>query len=107
MGAQTINPRIGATCPALQNENYEYHLSGDCRKFCTCLLNGEGCKGRTIEDPEDRSSNFFSRGKCNIDLEEINKCPLYGASKETFISLVKDKSQKELDEKLRNIENSN
>lgn len=90
-------------CPALTNENYEYHLSGDCNKFCICSLNNLPCKGRIIQDPEDASSNFFSRGKCVIDKDKIKTCPAYGLSKESFILIIKDKAQKELDGKLKNI----
>jgi hypothetical protein len=95
------NTVISTTCPALINENYEYHLSGDCRKYCSCMIHNKQCIGIYIEDPEDRSNHFFSRAKCAIDTEEIKKCPLYGSSKAQFIQLVKEKSQKELDEKLK------
>lgn len=94
-------PVIGATCPALYKENYEYHLSGDSTKFCLCILNDRKCVGREIIDPDDQSSQFFSRGKCSIDMEEIKKCPMYGMSKETFQTILKEKAQKELDEKLK------
>ena len=96
-------PQIGTTCPALTNENYDYHLSGDCRKFCICTLNNQPCTGRRIEDPNNQSSQFFSRGRCMIDDAGLKKCPVYGSSKETFAKIIKDKMQKELEEKLKNI----
>jgi hypothetical protein len=93
-------PEIGTTCPALSKEDYNYYLSGHCEEFCICSITGNGCFGRTIEDPKDASSQFFSRGMCNIDLNRIKRCPLYGVSKETFAAIVKDRMQKELDAKL-------
>jgi hypothetical protein len=50
-------------CPALTNENYDYMLSGDCLSHCTCMLNDRRCIGFDVVDPEDRSSQFFSKGK--------------------------------------------
>ncbi|MFA6090056.1 MAG: hypothetical protein WC755_09445 [Candidatus Woesearchaeota archaeon] len=96
-------PVIGATCPALYKENYEYHLSGDSAEYCLCILNDQKCAGRVISDPDDQSSQFFSRGKCSIDMEKIKKCPMYGMSKETFQTILKEKAQKELDEKLNHL----
>lgn len=96
-------PLIGTTCPALTNENYGYHLSGDCKEFCICSITGNKCFGRTIEDPKDASSQFFSRAMCNIDENEIKKCPLYAVTKETFALIIKDRMMKELDEKLKHI----
>lgn len=96
-------PAIGTTCPALTNENYSYHLSGDCEVFCICSLNDQPCKGRRIEDPGNQSSRFFSRGKCMISQEGLKSCPVYGSSKETFKQIIKDKMQKELAEKLKNV----
>jgi hypothetical protein len=93
-------PEIGTTCPALSKENYEYHLSGDAAEFCICAINGNACFGRTISDPLDYSSQFFSRGMCNIDLDEIKNCPLYGMSKETFAVIVKERAERELQAKL-------
>lgn len=55
-------------CPGLINENYEYHLSGDCSPFCKCAITGRDCMGKTVQDPEDRSSQFFSRGKVVMDV---------------------------------------
>lgn len=94
-------PEIGTTCPALSNENYEYHLAGDCKVYCICTLNDQPCKGRVISDPEDRSSQFFGRGKCMISKSGLKSCPAYGLSKETFTLIVKDKMQKELEQKLK------
>lgn len=96
-------PKIGTTCPGLIEENYDYHLSGNCQKFCLCMLNNQPCKGRRIEDPENRSSHFFSRGKCMISQSGLKSCPVYGASKETFVTIIKEKMQKELDEKIKSI----
>lgn len=93
-------PEIGTTCPALSKENYGYEISGDCEEYCICTITGNGCFGRTIEDPLDYSSQFFSRGMCNIDFNRIKRCPLYGVSKETFAAIVKDRAEKELNEKL-------
>jgi hypothetical protein len=101
--SKTPQPVIGTTCPALYKEDYEYHLSGDCAVFCLCILNDEKCKGRVIDDPDDQSSQFFSRGRCDIDLDKIKKCPLYGMSKDTFQTILKEKTQKELDDKLNHL----
>jgi len=35
------------------------------------ILNDKKCVGRTIIDPDDQSSQFFSRGRCDIDMETI------------------------------------
>lgn len=94
---------VGITCPALYKEDYDYHLSGDCDDYCRCIINDEPCKGREIEDPEDRSSQFFSRGRCIINMEEIKKCPMYGMSKETFQTILKERTEKELNEKLNHL----
>ena len=99
-------PEIGTTCPALVKENYEYHLSGDCDEFCLCSINDKPCRGRVIGDPEDASSRFFSRGMCNIDLKKIKRCPVYGVSKETFEAIIRDRAQRELDEKLNTVKSS-
>lgn len=94
---------IGTTCPALTNEDYNYHLSGDAAEFCVCAITGNACFGRTLSDPDDHSSQFFSRGKCDIDFEKIKTCPLYGVSKETFKLVLKERAQQEFDEKLNKI----
>ena len=99
-------PVVGATCPALTDENYEYHLSGDSAKFCRCSINDESCVGMVVRDDEDRSSRFFSRGRCWIDTERIKRCPIYGVSKETFTAIIKDRAQRELDEKLNTVKTS-
>ena len=96
-------PVIGTTCPVLTNENYEYHLSGDCEEFCICSLNNKKCTGRVIADTDDQSSQFFSRAKCLISQKGLRKCPVYGSSKETFQSIIKEKSMREMEEKLKNI----
>ena len=99
-------PVVGATCPALTDENYEYHLSGDSAKFCRCTINDEPCVGMVVRDDEDQSSRFFSRGRCWIDMKAIKKCPLYGVSKETFHSIIRDRAERELDEKLKTVKDS-
>jgi len=94
------NTVIGETCPALTNENYDYHLSGDCNKYCKCLLNDKKCIARIIDDPDDASSQFVSRAKCLIDKNKLNDCPVYGMSNETFKLILTDKTQSELQKKL-------
>ena len=90
------NPTVGSTCKALSNENYEYHLSGDARKYCVCAITKLECKGRIIHDPKENSSQFFSRGKCAIDTDTIKECPAYGLSKETFIDIMKSRADAEI-----------
>lgn len=98
-----MKTKIGTTCPGLINENYKYHLSGDCVKFCICSLTNKACLGRQISDPDDQSSQFFSRTKCSISKKGLESCPIYGASRETFIQVIKEKLQKELEDKIKNI----
>ena len=95
-------PEMGKTCPAMSNEDYEYHLSGDCGDYCHCMITGKACLGRTIEDPEDASSRFVSRAKCMIDPDKLNRCPLLGAPKPIFAEVVKAKTEAELANKLAN-----
>lgn len=95
---------IGTTCPALTKENYSYMLSGDCSEYCICSLTDKPCIGRTITDPNDQSSQFFSRAKCGIDKEELKYCPVYGVSKETFAAIVTDRSLHTFKEKLKNFQ---
>jgi hypothetical protein len=40
-----------------------------------------------------------------VSINGLKSCPVYGISKETFVSILKDKMQKELDDKLRNLGN--
>lgn len=98
-----ITPQIGTTCPALIDENYEYHLSGDATKFCKCAVTEKACVGRVISDPEDRSSQFFSRGKCMINQSELLNCALYGASKEVIVETIKHRHNLKLEEKLKQL----
>jgi len=93
----------GSTCPALINENYDYHLSGDCDEFCRCIINGKKCIGRVIEDRDDASTQFFSRAMCLMNEDLLNKCPMYGLSKETFALIIKEKLQLEMDKKLASV----
>ena len=97
------NPVIGQTCPALTKEDYKYHLSGDCDEYCRCAITGFACLGRTIGDPDDQSSQFFSRGKCGIDYDRIKRCPLYGVKTETLKVVLADRADKEYQEKLKQI----
>jgi hypothetical protein len=104
MNENEVTPKIGTTCPALTNENYEYHLSGDAyNKFNKCMLNGRTCVGVRVTDPEDASNRFFSRGKAHIDMDDIKKCPVYGSSKEVIELIVKEKAKKELEDKLNQL----
>lgn len=96
-------PEIGTTCPALTNENYEYHLSDDCKPFNICSLNNQPCKGRVIADPENRTSQFFSKAKCMISKKGLNSCPVYGCSNKVFKLIIREKMEKELNEKLKNL----
>lgn len=59
--------------------------------------------GIVIDDPDNRSSPFFSRGKCMVDKDAINQCPVYGCSKEIFASIIREKMEKELEVKLSGI----
>ena len=95
-----ITPPKGTTCPALINEDYDYHLSGDAAKFCQCVLNNKRCVGIVVVDPDDQSSQFFSRGKCMLNKKEIKNCPAYGMSSETLKTMLKEKTERELNEKL-------
>jgi hypothetical protein len=97
-------PEIGKTCPAMTNEYYDYKLSGDAGKHCTCKLNNIRCIGIVVVDLDDQSSQFFSRGKCQLVESKITDCPVYGASKKTIGRIIKEKAEKELKEKLKGIE---
>lgn len=94
---------IKTICPALTKEDYKYHLSGDAEEYCICAITNLKCLGRVIDDPDDQSTQFFSRGKCIIDPDMIKRCPLYGVSTETLKYVLKDKAQKEFDEKINQI----
>ena len=97
-------PEVGKTCPAMTNEYYDYKLSGDAATHCQCKLNDRLCVGISVVDLDDQSSQFFSRGKCQVVEKDLKKCPVYGASKETIALIIKEKAQKELEEKLKGIE---
>jgi hypothetical protein len=57
----------------------------------------------TVQDPNDQSSQFFSRGK-NVPVEsKLKTCPMYGLSVETFQLIVKEKSENDLKQKLNSI----
>ena len=96
-------PTIGTTCPALTDENYEYELSGDAGKHCQCILNKKRCIAIHVVDPDDQSSQFFSRCKCQLDRDDLKDCPVYGGSKETIKLLAREKLQKDNDEKMNQI----
>lgn len=99
-----MNKKEKFNCPGLINENYEDHLSEDCSPFCKCTITGRDCIGKTVQDPEYQSSQFFSRGKVVMEVTKGEKCPLYGASKEIISSVLKDRAERDLKEKLRNLE---
>jgi len=98
-------PKVGETCPAMINEDYEYHLSGDCLSYCTCLLNDEQCVGIVRVDDDDRSSEFFSRARNRFDEEAINRCPMYGVSAETIKQFIIEKANTEMEKKIGKIHN--
>ena len=90
-------------CNGLTKIDFDYHLSGDCLEFCHCILTNERCIGIWVDDPEDRSSQFFSRGKNVVSEKGLKKCPTYGASVETFKQILKEKTDRELEEKLSHL----
>ena len=94
---------MSKVCNGLINEDYKYHLSGDCLEFCLCVVTKKRCMGVVVVDSDDQSSQFFSRGK-NVVVEKLlNKCPLYGGSSEVFQTLIKDRMEKELNETLKKL----
>ena len=97
-------PTPGTICNGLINEDYEYHLSGDCSSFCKCILTDKYCIGMTVQDPEDQSSQFFSRGRNIPDEGRLKKCPMYGLSKKTFKMIVKEKETIRMEKKLKSLE---
>ncbi len=99
-----ITPEIGKTCPAMTNEYYDYKLSDDAGRYCTCMLNEKRCVGISVVDLDDQSSQFFSRGKCQLVREDLKLCPVYGASNETIKTIIKEKLKKDFDEKMKLIE---
>ncbi len=103
MSETLTQPPIGTTCPALTDENYETHLLGDCQEFLICSVTGKACLGRKIADLEDESSRFFSRAKCYIDTDKIKVCPMHGCSVGVFETIIKERAEKELNEKLKKL----
>jgi len=104
MSDEYVIPEIGKTCPALTDEYYDYKLSGDAyTEHCRCAINGEKCVGFVIRDVDDQSSQFFSRGKNFLDPKKIKKCPLYGMSKKTFKTIIKERAEREMNEKIDKI----
>lgn len=94
---------MGKICNGLIKEDYDYHLSGDCYGYCHCVVTNKRCVGIDVDDPEDRSSQFFSRGKNIPNEEKLKKCPMFGLSVETFQSIVKEKLTLELEHKINQI----
>ena len=92
---ELTTPPIGLTCPALIDEDYEYHLSGDAAEYCNCMMNDEPCVGFRVVDPDEESSRFFSRGKNMLDINRIKNCQMYGMSAESFNTLYREKKEKE------------
>lgn len=95
---------MNKTCNGLINENYDYHLWNDNLKYCKCVITNERCIGVTIADPDDQSSQFFLRGKNIIVEEKMKRCPLFGFSVETFKTLMLERLQRDLEEKMSQIE---
>lgn len=92
---------MGKICNGLINEDYDYKLSGDCLAFCKCVVTNKRCIGMTVQDPDDQSSQFFSRGK-NVPVEsKLKSCPLFGLSVESFQKIVEEKTEMDLKEKLK------
>ena len=96
-------PEIGKTCPAMTDEYYDYKLSGDAAEHCQCILNKKLCVGIHVVDLDDQSSQFFSRGKCQLVRKDLKNCPVYGGSSETIKLLAREKLQKEFDDKMNQI----
>lgn len=90
----------GTICPALSNEDYDYKLSGDFKTNCICIITGKKCLGKTIQDPEDQSSQFFSRGRIIMVEEKLNQCPCYGISKDILKIILQERLDKENEIKL-------
>lgn len=95
---------FGLICPFMINESYEYELSGDAGRNCTCAIIDKRRTGVVVADPDDQSSQFFSRGKCMIDDDKLKDYPVYGSTKETFRNLIKDRADKEINYKLKNLQ---
>ena len=94
---------MGKICNGLIKEDYEYRLSGDSLDYCLCVVTNKRCVGIDVEDPEDRSSQFFSRGKNVPNDKKLKKCPMFGLSVETFQQIVKERLTMEMDERLNKI----
>lgn len=97
---KTPKPVPGTICNGLIKEDYDYHLSGDCSDFCHCILTDKYCIGMTVQDPEDQSTDFFSRGRNIPDDNRLKKCPTYGCSPETFKIILNEKKESDLKKKL-------
>lgn len=103
MEENLITPEVGSTCPALSNENYEYHLFDDAGEYCICNVTEKPCIGRVVIDIENRSSRFFAKGKCMINVERLNNCPLFGAPKNVVKEVIKARNEKELNKKIKKL----
>lgn len=90
-------------CNALIKEIFKYQFSEDCNNSCLCSLTNLRCIAIEIADPENRSSQFFSRAKNIFNKNKAQYCPLYGQSEEKIKELMIEKIKKENDEKLSNI----
>ena len=84
-------------CTALTNENYEYRLSGDNNDYCICTLNDRKCIGIDVEDPNNQSSQFFSKGKNVINEKNMQNCPAYGCTKEVITLILEGKTKNKLE----------
>lgn len=98
-------PKKGTVCTALINEDYDYHLSGDTERYCTCAITNERCIGMEIDDPDDQSSQFFSRARNIPSQKKLLRCPAYNCSKEIVELLVKGRMEIEMSKRLENIKN--
>lgn len=100
MKKEPIKPEIGKTCPALINEDYDTHLSGDLMDFCVCAITGKHCIGRVIGDYEDQSSRFFGRACCRIDPNLLTHCPLHSADTELIQIVFEKQVQRQVNERV-------
>lgn len=94
---------MGKICNGLIKEDYDYHLSGDCLDYCHCVVTNKRCIGIEVDDPDDQSSQFFSRGKNIPNEKKLLKCPMFGLSVETFQTIVKERLVKEMEMKVNMI----
>ena len=103
MKLDTDAPEVGSVCPAMINEDYTYHLSGDCSNYCICSITGRYCLGMMAEDVDNQSSQFFSRARNILNRDGLASCPCYGVSKQTLVTIITEKAERELKAKLDNL----